>query len=930
MVHFSQSKADIRRRQDAMAREEEQQALLRSRMADPDAPAYMPPPSDRLPALPPAPPAHPFFGVLEDIRSGRLPGNATLHRWIQDFFIRDSSASSLGNQSQLSPQGKLLVQDMSELARALDTFLAEKNGDELIQRMVQHMRLASRTAIAQYVSSGGARNGNRLYILDQPDKQVWLETGVGASAKKRRVWEREATAGLRSMSRLMQLLVTSTDFREEVVGRGQSVLKRAIKYTRSREEPPLSSTPAVFLPPVKTTESVVDMSFEELKRRVHETQRNLEDLTLSTTTPRGPTYFQLPTTASSGTTSRTSASTPSSSVPDLVIGEEGKRGRESSPRQQPPYYRSSSASAPETLKTAEVGREPLPSATIPDRQYQSPDQKSGFQGDEGGIQMVPLSQTTSTSTVRPVEVQAAALFLDEPKAILDDLLPVLRILGENGPFRDALEQLMTVFLRYTSTQETAATTASQTTATHGMMSAFTEDANLEAAREDMLELVSRMAGSEGGPSIRPLMSAVQELASRLRRDYALRDTWVDWRAFLARAMTDKAYAGHPEYYQRGRYLLDRTRDLLAHQPPQATPLQQQTRPLSNEPPFSLMVDPYSASENIGQPRARPYGQLFDDIFNHADAVIRGWRSDANTQAIGTSLRRIVRRDLAGGLAQVAVLSDSGLMNDLRYYFLPLIVRNLHDIPLPRVEALYGSGNRITLDGLTLPAQSLTPMNLDIRATSEIRMNPREKLFGRFSPTRTNSGAEEGKAKRRGPTTHDWETGTRFTATHIFADMRNIRYSIRRHKASSSSTSAKRSSRGGGLFRYDDDGLMDLAVGGEQGMRIVADVWAVSPDRFKHTSHHYNSAAPAASKNGLMRMRFGPQYVRVKIDDLRMRLHDSRHPTFNKLMQPFLGRAIKRQLETGIRDRIVRGVEVLDGLMHRASKSIAINPNLPST
>jgi hypothetical protein len=91
--------------------------------------------------------------------------------------------------------------------------------------------------------------------------------------------------------------------------------------------------------------------------------------------------------------------------------------------------------------------------------------------------------------------------------------------------------------------------------------------------------------------------------------------------------------------------------------------------------------------------------------------------------------------------------------------------------------------------------------------------------------------------------------------------------------------------------------LDLTIGGK-GLSIVVNLEA-SPTQ---------------------RLQVLPHYVRVHIDRLKMRFHSSGHDGMYAVAAPFIGMATKKSVETAIAQRIVQGIDLLDDLLYRLSKS----------
>lgn len=115
------------------------------------------------------------------------------------------------------------------------------------------------------------------------------------------------------------------------------------------------------------------------------------------------------------------------------------------------------------------------------------------------------------------------------------------------------------------------------------------------------------------------------------------------------------------------------------------------------------------------------------------------------QAISTSTERLVQSvyKMPTAIHEIAGLDST--MHDLCYHFVPQLQRQLHDISLLHIEVIFNSA-QLTLDNVYLPAQSLILLALDIKARSQIHLNPRERIRARaFS-----------QSQRKAASTHGWE------------------------------------------------------------------------------------------------------------------------------------------------------------------------------
>jgi hypothetical protein len=177
-------------------------------------------------------------------------------------------------------------------------------------------------------------------------------------------------------------------------------------------------------------------------------------------------------------------------------------------------------------------------------------------------------------------------------------------------------------------------------------------------------------------------------------DYELKDFLGDWQAFLRQCSKDRAYIDSEEFGQRAKFLVDR-------------------------------------SQALGRDK---YAQPFNEVIGLLQQFVEGWRADPLTAQIGAVLQRLVSQDILGqtdGPARssffVAMMRPD-LMQDFRHVLLPSMLRNLHEIALPRIESV-SDGDRLVLENIVIPAGGFIPVDLDVRQASTLRMSPRERLIG---------------------------------------------------------------------------------------------------------------------------------------------------------------------------------------------------------
>jgi hypothetical protein len=246
----------------------------------------------------------------------------------------------------------------------------------------------------------------------------------------------------------------------------------------------------------------------------------------------------------------------------------------------------------------------------------------------------------------------------------------------------------------------------------------------------------------------------------------------------------------------------------------------------------------------------------------------------------------------GGFSLFSVLKPD-LMQDFRNVIIPSMLSNLHEIPLPRIESI-SNGNRLVLENIVIPAGGFMPVDLDVRQSSSLRMNPREKLLGR-----TGTSPREKTVRARS----GWHNALRVKAAGMHTEMRDVRFEIDKIT---------------GWPKLHDAGLADLRFAGT-GMSIAINLLAASGSKTEKTTSNFFGSKGISTKKG--RMYLEPTYVRVKINRLALHMHNTRRDWIYKLMNPFIKARVKRAIEASVRDQIISSVKTLDSLTRGISSGL---------
>lgn len=308
------------------------------------------------------------------------------------------------------------------------------------------------------------------------------------------------------------------------------------------------------------------------------------------------------------------------------------------------------------------------------------------------------------------------------EAFMADFKQLILKVG-NGKFKTAIGQMWSIL---TSMQVGSGTTAATMMDTKHEQVVPTElryDANFKAAQKDFIAILEMFAG---GASLSTILGHMKDLKAMTDQDYELKDFVGDWKGFVNRCLEDPGYMDHEEYRHRSDFLLTRTNDIFKER----------------------------------------YRSKFNEAYAAMRAFVDGWSQDELTKEMGAVIRKIIRQDLMGqpevgdqGTAFLALnLLNPDLVRDFRNIILPNLLHSLAIIPLPRIIA-ERDDSRLVLENIVLPAESLVPMDLQIKNRSTINMHPKQEFL--HKDTSRNA----------------WENGTVIRIGQIRTRISNVKFVI---------------------------------------------------------------------------------------------------------------------------------------------------------
>ncbi|RKP18896.1 hypothetical protein ROZALSC1DRAFT_29456 [Rozella allomycis CSF55] len=199
------------------------------------------------------------------------------------------------------------------------------------------------------------------------------------------------------------------------------------------------------------------------------------------------------------------------------------------------------------------------------------------------------------------------------------------------------------------------------------------DANLKQATLDLKSVIESFLG---GLSLDNFIDVMGDLRLAVAKDYPLKDFFFDWQSFVDKCLREPSYMNTREYYERGRYLLDRGRSLKDDDTRGYRRLFERLRTEWNN-----LSDAYKADE-ISNKMIKDSSSMFNDVYSQ--------------------------------------IFDVSMLKDLRAGLLPVLLNQFKYIPVPRIEILDADYD-LVIENLVLAMDNLLPKLLDVQATQHLHV-----------------------------------------------------------------------------------------------------------------------------------------------------------------------------------------------------------------
>ncbi|KAJ3349735.1 hypothetical protein GGF32_005308 [Allomyces javanicus] len=239
-----------------------------------------------------------------------------------------------------------------------------------------------------------------------------------------------------------------------------------------------------------------------------------------------------------------------------------------------------------------------------------------------------------------------------------------------------------------------------------------------------------------------------------------------------------------------------------------------------------------------------------DVMTESLAFMDALRRDRITSALARDVTLVTRSLLYEDSGRLTFKGD--LINDFRVVFLPALVAQMKYIALPRIEHRDETMDLI-LDNLILTSDNFLPNIMDLEMVNRASISPRNEIEDRYRHFFT------------------------INAHQIQADIHDVSFYYKKKT---------------GFPKIKDWGVADLTLAG-QGIEFV-------------TTFEYD-------RWGTLQTLI-PLRVEVKVDDLRVQIHHSKHDALYKLVSPAITTAVRRTIVTTLERTILDWFTAIDEQM----------------
>jgi hypothetical protein len=373
------------------------------------------------------------------------------------------------------------------------------------------------------------------------------------------------------------------------------------------------------------------------------------------------------------------------------------------------------------------------------------------------------------------------------------LQKVMLSIQDNHDFQDSIEYIMTTLsnLQKESVKNTGGVKKRR-------------DANLRAANHDLRHLIEKFTG---GGNIEPLKNSFTTFADAVEDDFYLRDYLSDLAQFSRRSYGDRKFVEHRDYVQKTSDMINRGR--------------------------ALLIENYREETN--------------DLLTHLSRMTNALKNDTTSREFASTFKALVNDVLYDDEGNLSLKAD--LIQDLSTILLPLAVKQVKVIPIPRIEHNDHQWH-IIIENLILTSDNFLPNVMEVKLKTAAVIGLRRDLDSTFSSSFT------------------------LNFFQIYADVTDVPFYYKRKS---------------GFPRMSDWGVANVFLGG-QGMTIIVKL-----------------GFDKDSKTKTLFVR----KVKVYIDDLRIQLKAEKHDAVYRLLAPMINSLVKKQITSAIEETVKDWVSTID-------------------
>eukprot|EP00761_Pharyngomonas_kirbyi_P013393 gb/GECH01013422.1/.p1 GENE.gb/GECH01013422.1/~~gb/GECH01013422.1/.p1 ORF type:complete len:649 (+),score=163.20 gb/GECH01013422.1/:1-1947(+) len=415
--------------------------------------------------------------------------------------------------------------------------------------------------------------------------------------------------------------------------------------------------------------------------------------------------------------------------------------------------------------------------------------------------------TESKSGATTKEKGSLQLSDEQVDTIVDRSVRILRQVARNPNFRIAFHSLVNVLSHVNEWTKEIGKEQKET---------ILSDPHSQQALKDARDIIEEFAGHE---SVESLLEKVKQLGDKLSQDKEVKDFLDDLKDWTVETLHDPQRLEHGSQINKIKNFIHRGRKIVIE---------------------------YN------------YSEVNRQLFNKSRKVINNIREDPLSQRFVNDVCRLAKDITTTREGEKGV--DPKVISELRDVLIPVIIRELDYMPVPRVES-HGDKYDYWADDIYVSARDLVPDNIKL------------KLDTTFSPMPSESKQEEQQTNY---------TDLSFKAKNITAQMNDVQFWFCRKQ----------------FPKREDHGRADVKIG-ERGILLKIKLRVHDP-----------STKPV----------FQVRRCKCKLDALRVKVRDTKSNWLYNLFLKLFSGQLRSQIEDRIEQRIENIVELINANVEQQMKN----------